>query len=61
MKRYYPRGPDGTEMVEDPCGAYVRVEDLWRLAALGKELEAALIEQGCAPPKRRSTERTNGD
>lgn len=27
MKRYYPRGPEGIEMVEDPLGAYVRIED----------------------------------
>ncbi len=27
MKRYYPRGPEGLEMVEDPYGAFVRIED----------------------------------
>jgi hypothetical protein len=33
MKRYYPRGPEGIEMVEDPIGAYVRYEDYDSLQA----------------------------
>lgn len=33
MKRYFPRGPEGIEMVEDPIGAYVRFEDYDTLQA----------------------------
>lgn len=40
MKRYYPRGPESMEMVEDPCGAYIRYED--HEAIIRRQAAAAL-------------------
>lgn len=46
LKRYFPRGPEGLEMVEDPLGAYVHVVDHEeRERKLLLDIEALVVER----------------